>query len=96
MPKTSKNHKQRNATNDGIIIFKSILSFLVADSVVVVVVVAAVVVVVASVVVAAVVVSAVVVAAVVIGNWQLRPLSMLPPGPMYASVQLGHLHPGLQ
>ena len=31
-----------------------------------------------------------------IGAWQLKPLSMLPPGPTYASVQLGHLHPGLQ
>ena len=31
-----------------------------------------------------------------VGAWQLKPLSMLPPGPTYASVQLGHLHPGLQ
>ena len=27
---------------------------------------------------------------------QLRPLSMLPPGPLYSSEQLGHFHPGLQ
>jgi hypothetical protein len=67
------------------------------------VVVASVVVVITSAVVAGVVVVAAtvvapsaVVAVVVVTASQLRPLSMLPPGPSYAWEQSGHFHPALQ
>ena len=55
-------------------------------------------VVVASVVVASVVVASVVVASVVVvaTGSQLKPLSMLPPRPSYASKQSGHFQPALQ
>ena len=51
----------------------------------------------ASVDVADVVVGEVVVAAVVVLTAsQLRPLSMLPPGPSYVCEHSGHFHPGVQ